>query len=643
MECRTKRLLIRDFVAEDREAVRTWRCDPEVTRYLDQPRGSDPDTWFDTVLRFGAQMRRAAHDAAIVLRSSGEVIGWIGIGRSTEPSAGDYVVGYALARAWWGHGYMTEALVAVLSFGFSELGARSISAQCYVANPASARVMQKAGMRPAGRASSANPALGESVRHIAIRDKWRRPGRRRFGLMVVVGLVALLALPAGIGPVVDYLRRPDAPDDARLLPWTPRGALVDDHDFVSQAGEVWRDAAERTERSGQAGPTQLGTIYPVWAGVIGSGRIALLQAVDGDGAAYVAQVAEHGSPAVLRFDRQERIGDTRPPALVVNYDGNVDLPMLEPGAGAALLQLVLAPDAASGRPTASAAGDDADAQGSQVGADDGSGPVDRADDAGATPPGGKVTLWRRVREVPDAAESPWKQLRLGGAGLTATWLHLDTRSPEGSVVVMARPVAGSADTVTTLAAAPDRLLARHPHIALADPTWGPMYDVDLQAYDDARVAAGRVDGVSPATTADGEEVAPLAAARIGAGRVAVLETRTPGKTWIELVAWNGSQIACVAKRDYAHLEQRVLVSLGCTDPKTGEVVLAIAARPGVDRLDVREPPGETQTLPGPPPLLTRVPARDAPKRPLVVTAVYAGGTHADTETLEVSAAPRPRQ
>jgi RimJ/RimL family protein N-acetyltransferase len=176
MECQTERLLIRDFEAGDRAAVRQWRTDPEVMRYLDQPLGRDPDAWFDAVLRFSAQGSRGSHDAAIVLRATGEVIGWIGIGRTIDPAAGDLVVGYALGRPWWGEGYMTEALVAVLGFGFTELGAETISAQYYVANPKSARVMEKAGMRPAGPAASADPALGSSERYVARRDTWQPPG-----------------------------------------------------------------------------------------------------------------------------------------------------------------------------------------------------------------------------------------------------------------------------------------------------------------------------------------------------------------------------------------------------------------------------------------------------------------------------------
>jgi RimJ/RimL family protein N-acetyltransferase len=51
---------------------------------------------------------------------------------------------------YWGRGYATEAALAVIAFGFEELGLNRIYAQHMASNPASGRVMQKAGMRHEG-------------------------------------------------------------------------------------------------------------------------------------------------------------------------------------------------------------------------------------------------------------------------------------------------------------------------------------------------------------------------------------------------------------------------------------------------------------------------------------------------------------
>jgi RimJ/RimL family protein N-acetyltransferase len=59
-------------------------------------------------------------------------------------------LGYILHPGFWGRGYMPEAARAVLKFGFEELGLHRIYAECHPRNTASARVMEKIGMRREG-------------------------------------------------------------------------------------------------------------------------------------------------------------------------------------------------------------------------------------------------------------------------------------------------------------------------------------------------------------------------------------------------------------------------------------------------------------------------------------------------------------
>lgn len=60
-------------------------------------------------------------------------------------------VGYWVAREVWGQGVATEAARAVLVFGFDTLNLHRIDAHYFVENPASGRVLEKAGMRHEGR------------------------------------------------------------------------------------------------------------------------------------------------------------------------------------------------------------------------------------------------------------------------------------------------------------------------------------------------------------------------------------------------------------------------------------------------------------------------------------------------------------
>jgi [ribosomal protein S5]-alanine N-acetyltransferase len=60
-------------------------------------------------------------------------------------------IGYDIGAAYRGRGIMSEALKAVISFLFDQIGVHRIYGQCRVNNAASARVMQKAGMICEGR------------------------------------------------------------------------------------------------------------------------------------------------------------------------------------------------------------------------------------------------------------------------------------------------------------------------------------------------------------------------------------------------------------------------------------------------------------------------------------------------------------
>lgn len=60
-------------------------------------------------------------------------------------------LGFNLAREHWGRGYGTEVVQTVMAFGFGHAGVHRVQAVCHVDNAASARVLEKAGMRREGR------------------------------------------------------------------------------------------------------------------------------------------------------------------------------------------------------------------------------------------------------------------------------------------------------------------------------------------------------------------------------------------------------------------------------------------------------------------------------------------------------------
>jgi RimJ/RimL family protein N-acetyltransferase len=75
-------------------------------------------------------------------------------------------LGYGLGRGYWGRGYATEAVCAMLDHARS-LGLRRLDAYSFVDNPASARVLEKAGFTDLGVITRSYPARGgqRDVRH----------------------------------------------------------------------------------------------------------------------------------------------------------------------------------------------------------------------------------------------------------------------------------------------------------------------------------------------------------------------------------------------------------------------------------------------------------------------------------------------
>lgn len=86
---------------------------------------------------------------AIVLRESGKMIGSIGL-HNYEPHNKCIEMGYVIAPPYWNKGYVTEAVRGLVKEVFALTDMNRIQAHHYLANDASGRVMEKAGMKYEG-------------------------------------------------------------------------------------------------------------------------------------------------------------------------------------------------------------------------------------------------------------------------------------------------------------------------------------------------------------------------------------------------------------------------------------------------------------------------------------------------------------
>ena len=87
-------------------------------------------------------------DLAICTRDPADLVGAIGLVFKPEDDRAE--LGYWVGKPFWGRGYATEAAGAMLRYAFEQLGYNRVSAYHFTRNPASGRVLLKAGLRPEG-------------------------------------------------------------------------------------------------------------------------------------------------------------------------------------------------------------------------------------------------------------------------------------------------------------------------------------------------------------------------------------------------------------------------------------------------------------------------------------------------------------
>jgi ribosomal-protein-alanine N-acetyltransferase len=144
----TPRLRLRAFRAEDAQAILHLFGDEAVTRYYDLETMTSLEQ-AETLL--GRMMQRFERAEAlrwgIALKETDALIGTGGYNSLAGTRA---QIGYDLASAWWGRGLMTEALAAILRFGFEQMELNRIEAGVMPGNEASVRVLRKLGFQEEG-------------------------------------------------------------------------------------------------------------------------------------------------------------------------------------------------------------------------------------------------------------------------------------------------------------------------------------------------------------------------------------------------------------------------------------------------------------------------------------------------------------
>ena len=145
-ELRTPRLLLRRLSMEDASDIFAYARDPEMTPFVIwEPHRSLDDTRDFVTRTLRGYLEGVPPVWGVQHLEAGVIIGSAAMHEVSWPNL-RAEIGYALARQYWGQGLMTEAVRALLDYGFGTLHLNRIEARCDVENVASWRVMEKAGM-----------------------------------------------------------------------------------------------------------------------------------------------------------------------------------------------------------------------------------------------------------------------------------------------------------------------------------------------------------------------------------------------------------------------------------------------------------------------------------------------------------------
>lgn len=135
--------------------VRPWRRADEpslvlhanninVARHL-RDRFPHPYTRADAQAFLASVQAETGQPANLAIEVEGEAVGGVGFSIGFDVERFSAEVGYWLGEAYWGRGIATEALVLMTQYLFDHLNLLRVYALPFAENPASVRVLEKAG------------------------------------------------------------------------------------------------------------------------------------------------------------------------------------------------------------------------------------------------------------------------------------------------------------------------------------------------------------------------------------------------------------------------------------------------------------------------------------------------------------------
>lgn len=141
----TPRLQLRELIPEDIDALTKILSDPITMQFYPAPYSRQEVA--DWIERNCLRYEKDGHSLwAMVLKSSGELIGDCGLPVQNVEGQNEIEIGYHVRRDLWKQGFATEAARACRDYGFTQLKALRLISLIRPENAPSRRVAEKNGM-----------------------------------------------------------------------------------------------------------------------------------------------------------------------------------------------------------------------------------------------------------------------------------------------------------------------------------------------------------------------------------------------------------------------------------------------------------------------------------------------------------------
>lgn len=159
----TERLILRMWTKKDAPELFAYASDPDVGPNA----GWKPHANVGESRMIIDQLFRRNMTWAIVEKETGKIVGSIGFEEDRyRPHISSKEMGYSLARDRWGRGYMTEAAMRLIKYGFEEMKLDVLMIRTSETNLRSQRVIEKCGFTYEGTLRRAYRMYDNQLREV---------------------------------------------------------------------------------------------------------------------------------------------------------------------------------------------------------------------------------------------------------------------------------------------------------------------------------------------------------------------------------------------------------------------------------------------------------------------------------------------